>query len=117
MGVAAEYGSYGGRDPVRIRIHIEVLLFVCVLVFSRIKEFIHVYSVIFRMMMMMILYYDYDCTIIITHMQAMVLYLIFTNSPWDKYPSNLMIPSGSKKSCWYLCWNIGTPYLQSIYVY
>jgi hypothetical protein len=103
MGVAAEYGSYGGRDPVRIRIHIEVLLFVCVLVFSRIKEFIHVYSVIFRMMMMMILYYDYDCTIIITHMQAMVLYLIFTNSPWEKYPSNLMIPSGSKKSCWYLC--------------
>ena len=75
MGVAAEYGSYGGRDPVRIRIHIEVLLFVCVLVFSRIKEFVHVYSVIFRMMMM-ILYYDYDCMIMT------VLLLLPICKPW-----------------------------------
>lgn len=47
---------------------------------------------------MMMIYYGFDCTIIITHMQAMVLYQyhFFTNSPWEKSPSNSMIPSGSK---------------------
>ena len=56
-------------------------------------------------------------------MQAMVLYHFFTNSPWEKSPSNLMIPNDSKKAAGTCAETLGHPifnpfmYINYILVY